>query len=168
MELLTISQVEYNRSRCSPQGTYSSFSVFSSSLISFLGVELILCHLQASAALLTHLEEMAHAAHSSVTADSEELGRIFDEMHQDRGATHYAAIFKHEDSAKLVAQLVAHLLDCQGVPLGKDFAKSSYLDSLELSPLPTGESIPVRVRKLWGPRRGLWVGRGRSQSRTDS
>lgn len=39
--------------------------------------------------------------------------------------------------------LVACLLNHQGVPFGEDFAKSSYLGGLELSPLPTDESMPV-------------------------
>ena len=97
---------------------------------------------------------MAHAAHSSVTADSEELRRIFDEMHRDRGAAHYAAIFEHEDSAKLIAQLVACLLNRQGVPLGEDFAKSSYLEGLELPPLPTDKSIPVEGEETMGSSSG--------------
>ena len=70
---------------------------------------------------------MSHAARTSVAADSEELGCIFNKMHCDCGATHYAA--------RLIVQLVARLLNHQGIALGKDFAKSSYLDGLELSAL---------------------------------
>ena len=61
--------------------------------------------------------------------------------------SHYAAIFEHKEAARLVAQLVACLLNRQGVPLGEDFAKSPFLEGLETSTAPetltADESIPA-------------------------
>ena len=91
--------------------------------------------------------EMSHSAHSNINADAKLLGIIFDEMHRKRGHTHYAAIFEHKGAARQVAQLVACLLNRQGVPLGEDFAKSPFLEGLELSAAPetltADESIPA-------------------------
>ena len=110
-------------------------------------MEPILRHLQYSAATLDHLAEMSHSAYSNIDTDAKLLGVIFDEMHRERGHAHYAAIFEHEEAAHLVAQLVACLLNWQGVPLGEDFAKSPFLEGLELSAVPktltADESIPA-------------------------
>ena len=90
---------------------------------------------------------MSHSAHANINADAQLLGIIFDKMHRECGHSHYAAIFKHEETACLVAQLVARLLNQQGVPLGEDFVKSPFLKALEPSTAPetltTDESIPV-------------------------
>ena len=110
-------------------------------------MEPILHRLQHSAATLDHLAEMSHSAHSNIDADAKLLSVIFDEMHRKRGHSHYAAIFEHEETARLVAQLVARLLNRQGVPLGEDFAKSPFLEGLEPSTAPetltADESIPA-------------------------
>ena len=90
---------------------------------------------------------MSHSAHANIDADAQLLGVIFDEMHCERGHSHYAAIFEHEEAARLVAQLVARLLNRQGVLLGEDFAKSPFLKGLETSTTPetltADESIPA-------------------------
>ena len=90
---------------------------------------------------------MSHSTHANIDADAKLLGVVFDEMHCKRGHSHYAAIFEHEETARLVARLVARLLNRQGVPLGEDFAKSPFLEGLETSTAPetltADESIPA-------------------------
>ena len=91
---------------------------------------------------------MSHSTHANIDADAKLLGVIFDEMHQERSHSHYAAIFKHEATTRMVAQLVARLLTRQGVPLGE---KSPFLEGLETSTAPetltTDESIPVESKE---------------------
>ena len=95
---------------------------------------------------------MSHSAHANIDADATLLGVIFDKMHRECGHSHYAAIFEHEKTARLVAQLVACLLIRQGVPLGEDFAKSPFLEGLEASTAPetltADESIPAESEGL--------------------
>ena len=88
---------------------------------------------------------MSHSAHSTIDASAQLLGTIFDNMHRERGPAHYAAIFADEDSAKTVAHLVARLLDRQGVPLGADFAKSPFIEGLELVTAPAVPPVDVSM-----------------------
>ena len=66
-------------------------------------------------------------------------------MHCERGPAHYATIFANEDSAKTVAQLIAWLLDRQGVPLNADFSKSPFIEGLELVTAPAIPTVDVSM-----------------------
>ena len=88
---------------------------------------------------------MSHSAHSAIDASAQLLGTIFDNMHCECGPAHYAAIFTDEDSAKTVAQLIAQLLNHQGVPLSADFAKSPFIDGLDLVTAPAVPTVDVSM-----------------------
>ena len=88
---------------------------------------------------------MSHSAHSTIDASAQLLSTIFDDMYRECGPAHYAAIFANEDSAKTIAQLVAWLLDCQGVPLSADFAKSPFIDGLDLVTAPAVPTVDVSM-----------------------